>query len=102
MEDLVDRLAQNGIYSFLDMHQDTWAPQYCGHGFPDFYSYPYDNRLYWKDGLLTFPKPIAEPEYAQYASGLFPPVTNCEQVTTSALGWIAPYVTFALGSAAQR
>lgn len=65
----------------------------------------YNNRggtVYRKNGPLTFPKPIAKPEYASNAHGPFPPVTNCEQVTTSSLGWIAPYVTFALGSASQR
>ena len=38
IEDLINKLGRNGIYTLIDMHQDAFARLSCGEGFPDFYA----------------------------------------------------------------
>ena len=32
---MVEMLAEAGIYTILDAHQDVYSPRFCGNGFPD-------------------------------------------------------------------
>ncbi len=38
VETLINRLGEAGIYTLVDQHQDMFARNICGEGFPDFYA----------------------------------------------------------------
>ena len=38
IEDLIDRLGKEGIYTLVDAHQEGFARAICGVGIPDFYA----------------------------------------------------------------
>ena len=38
LDRLIDRLANHGIYTLIDSHQDVFSKMICGHGFPNFYA----------------------------------------------------------------
>jgi endoglycosylceramidase len=38
VNDLVNKLGQNGIWTLIDNHQDVFARKICGEGVPDFYA----------------------------------------------------------------
>ena len=101
--DVIRRLGKRGIYSFIDMHQDVISHQFCGHGFPEFYSWPENTTDYMKGGKHAFPEPIAAPEYGdddEYSQD-FGLITNCGEVESTPLGWAGTYATRALSSSVQ-
>ena len=38
VEKLINKLGQKGIYTLIDVHQDTFAKISCGEGIPNFYA----------------------------------------------------------------
>lgn len=60
-------LAQHGVYTLVDLHQDLLARRYCGEGVPDFYV---DELLANPDSQLSKALPFPEP------SGLEPMKVN--------------------------
>ena len=52
---IVDMLEAKGIYTVLDAHQDLFAPQFCGNGFPE-WAVAYKN-VSGRPPALSFPLP---------------------------------------------
>lgn len=105
VEDIVNRLGKVGIYSFLDMHQDLHAKQYCNsHGFPEWYSWPQNSTEFQRNGKWAFPHPVASPTYGPddtYSEG-YGIISNCDDAMGPPLGWATVYMTQALSNAVQR
>ena len=68
IETLIDRLAQKGIYTIVDSHQDMFSRRICGEGVPTFYFPDWDSLDHecpWSLGglsswLMGFCKPFEE------------------------------------------
>lgn len=56
---------------------------------------------YWKGGSKAYPEPIVAPKYVPNA-GRWGPIDNCGAVSGAAFGWASTYISYAVGSAAQR
>jgi len=56
---VVDMLADRGIYTLLDAHQDLLSPNYCGHGMPQFYVDRIETEHF--DHVPHFPIPVPIP-----------------------------------------
>ena len=46
IEELVNRLAEKGIYSIIDTHQDLFSRMLCGEGVPMFYNPSWDELMH--------------------------------------------------------
>jgi len=106
---MVKRAGEHGLYSFLDMHQDSWSPLFCGgHGIPWFYATPADEPRFWApSGNTTFPWPVAAPAYSNPPdcfdeAGHWCQIADCSNVSASPIGWAGTYATAAISSAAER
>lgn len=98
MVDFIDVLNKSEIYVILDMHQDCWSPRFCdAHGIPSDYSKPYNDSRYDHGGSRAYPEPVVKPTYNPNGQ-----VTNCNKVDDFIFGWASCYVTYAIGSAAQK
>ncbi|KAJ3055065.1 hypothetical protein HK097_011628 [Rhizophlyctis rosea] len=80
--------AAHGIYVLLEFHQDVLAPQFCGHGFPDWVV-----QKDWMTGWRGFPVPNKLRPFETGDDGV-PSVEQCESVT-----WYKLYFTFAVADA---
>ena len=61
VEAIVNEYGKVGIYTILDMHQDVVSKIYCNsHGFPAFYSFPYNDSRYQGNGSRAFPEPVSK------------------------------------------
>ena len=38
VENLINKMGEKGIYTLIDVHQDTFARVTCGEGMPNFYA----------------------------------------------------------------
>mmetsp|Transcript_63829 Transcript_63829/g.118646 ORF Transcript_63829/g.118646 Transcript_63829/m.118646 type:complete len:519 (-) Transcript_63829:84-1640(-) len=98
-------LGARGMLSFIDMHQDLMAVQYCGHGLPEWHMWPENaTSEFYKNGKFAFPRPVTSPEYGpdDAYSGKFGRISNCDKAQQGKLGWAGVYMTRALSNAAQQ
>ncbi|CAE7638764.1 unnamed protein product [Symbiodinium sp. CCMP2456] len=103
VEAQVNALGRRGILSFLDMHQDLLAKQYCGHGLPEWHMWPSDSADFHRNGRWAFPQPVAQPKYGpnDTYSGPYGRISNCLEAESGKIGWAGLYMTRALSNAAQ-
>ncbi|CAE7735799.1 unnamed protein product [Symbiodinium necroappetens] len=103
VEAQVNALGRRGILSFLDMHQDLLAKQYCGHGLPEWHMWPSDSDDFHRNGRWAFPQPVAKPKYGpnDTYSGPYGRISNCGEAESGKIGWAGLYMTRALSNAAQ-
>lgn len=92
----IDLLFQNGIYSFIDLHQDLLSPFSCSgeyDGMPTFYLQPPNTSDFWKGGKYAYPAPFAKPSYLPDPAGAFGPWGN--PVCSWSSQWAESYATIA-------
>ena len=95
IEKEVNDFGRAGIFTILDMHQDVLSKIYCNsHGFPSFYSYPYNDSRYTGNGSRAFPEPIAKPV------SLIGEKEACKDINK--YGWFFAYLTYSVSSVFQR
>ncbi|KAI9475855.1 MAG: putative cellulase [Benjaminiella poitrasii] len=86
------KLAEDhGIYVLVDVHQDILAPQFCGHGVPDWFV-----KSNWVSKLMRFPFPQRLLPFPVDTNGV-PSQSNCASLNTG-----QSYLTVAVGNAFQR
>lgn len=78
MVDLADKLAQHGIYTLVDMHQDLLGPEYCGEGVPSYGSSLIFTNFQISPSLCTLSIVSQNP-----------PHTTCDD---TALGWLGQLI----------
>jgi len=90
IEQIVDSLANQGIYTLLDLHQDLWHRKYCGEGVPDYVQQKCASTFTGK----PFPAPVAG-AYPNDADG------NPELASCLSKSFFAYYLSSEVGSAFQ-
>lgn len=77
VEDLVNKLGEEGIYTLLDMHQDVLSAFMCGEGIPD-WAVPVE-----VPGVAAFPIPVTDTAYARDEHGYIDRETCLEKTFAS-------------------
>jgi len=91
---LTERLAERGVYTIADFHQDVGSRRFCGEGFPEHYI---DALLQNKSSMLArapaFPAPsVKASELPMNASG-YPSLEDCKKREFAQY-----YLTYAVGA----
>jgi endoglycosylceramidase len=92
MQDIVTKAASYGIYTLIDMHQDSFSEKFCGEGVPAWAAVPST----WLPNFLAFPEPIAAPFPINNKTG-YPFPSDCNKYA-----WSDYYFTIALSTAVQN
>ena len=103
LEENVNTLWRNGLYVFLDMHQDCFSAYFCAgvDGVPMFYGHPPNTTEYTMNGSKAFPIPFGHLSYVDPQPPGFAPWGYSKWCFNPGL-WSMCYPTYALGAAAQR
>ncbi|KAJ3194127.1 hypothetical protein HK101_003419 [Irineochytrium annulatum] len=88
---VVRSCAKKGIYVLLEFHQDVLAPQFCGHGVPEWFVDPT-----WMPAWLRFPFPLKLRPYADVNGRGVPHWKECAKLPWY-LGYATPAVADAFG-----
>jgi endoglycosylceramidase len=76
MKDIVEKLAQYGIYSIIDLHQDVGSRRFCGEGIPEHYV---DDLLKNENSTLSLAQPFPMPRFPEMKMGQdgYPTLEDC-------------------------
>jgi hypothetical protein len=72
MQDIINNLGEQGIYTIVDCHQDLFSRYFCGEGVPD-WAVP-------RHSALPFPRPAVRAHYPNQPGTQYPDLNSCLNV----------------------